>query len=153
GESITFTSVPPDLVATVVPTPRSNEMRIVALASASSGTEIVRIHTEPHGGRVRIAHDYRVTVTVNAPPPPPPPPPPDAPPPPPPPPSLPSVDVTAVPSITPTGGTTTLHSIVSGGVGPFTYEWRGYADDGSPYTFEISDTMSAIPQAALIFPG
>ena len=75
-----------------------------------------------------------------------------APPPPPPPPPA-SVSVTANPLVTPTGGTTIVSAVVAGGVGPFMYEWRGYRDDGSPFSFTMSNRCAAQPSVPLIFPG
>jgi hypothetical protein len=64
-EQISFTSVPIDLRAVIVPTPRSATVQIAALPLAAAGTEVVRIHTEPRGGGLhQFAHDYRVTVTI-----------------------------------------------------------------------------------------
>jgi hypothetical protein len=71
---------------------------------------------------------------------------------PPPPPDF-TVSVMANPLVTPTGGTTTLSAVVSGGIGPFLYTWRGYRDDGSPFSFTLSDVCAAQPTAALTFPG
>ena len=64
-EQVSFTSVPADLRAVLVPTPRSNMIQISAIPTAMPGTAFVRIHTEPLGqGLHQFAHDYRVTVTV-----------------------------------------------------------------------------------------
>lgn len=59
----------------------------------------------------------------------------------------------ANPLVAPTGGTTTLSAVVSGGVGPFEYEWRGYRDDGTPFNFTFSNRCAAQPSVGLVFPG
>ena len=64
-----------------------------------------------------------------------------------------SVSVTANPPVTPTGGTTIVSAAVTGGVGPFSYEWRGFRDDGSPFSYTISNRCAAQPSVPLIFPG
>jgi hypothetical protein len=68
-------------------------------------------------------------------------------------PAPPLVTAIANPIITPTGGTTTLSAVVSGGVGPFEYDWYGYRDDGAPYSNTLSEPTAAQPTAGLTFPG
>lgn len=75
------------------------------------------------------------------------------PPPPPPPPPGASVSVSANPLVTPTGGTTVVSASVSGGVGPFEYEWRGYRDDGAEFSNTMSNLCAAQPSVSLTFPG
>jgi len=45
-----------------------------------------------------------------------------------------------------------LSGVVSGGIGPFNYQWYGYRDDGTPFSYTFSDTTAAQPQVALVFP-
>ncbi len=69
----------------------------------------------------------------------------------PPPPNM--VAVTATPNPVGTGGTTTLSATVMGGVGPFTYRWRGYRDDGEHMaSFTLSSLVAPSPQATLPYP-
>jgi hypothetical protein len=59
----------------------------------------------------------------------------------------------ANPLIVPTGQSTILSAVITGGLGPFTYQWHGYRDDGTEFNATFSDTTAAQPQVALVFPG
>src|SRR5262249_59629218 len=59
----------------------------------------------------------------------------------------------ATPDIVPTGGTTNLTATTTPPVGTLTYQWRGYRDDGTPYSDQIQNPSSASASAGLVFPG
>jgi len=67
--------------------------------------------------------------------------------------NTPALTVSASPASAPIGGSTTLIAAVSGGIGPFSYAWHGYRDDGAPFSYTMSDLTAANPQVALVNPG
>ncbi len=56
--------------------------------------------------------------------------------------------VSASPVIVNTGHSTTLSAIVTGGVGPFDRLWRGYRDDGTPFSF-TSGSSTTVDQPSV----
>ena len=59
----------------------------------------------------------------------------------------------ANPDIVPIGGRVNLSATTTGGVGPLSYQWRGYRDDGAPFSYTLGNGDSANPTADLVNPG
>jgi hypothetical protein len=164
-EKISIISVPPSLTAEIVNLRQSRMIRITPNVFAIPGSETVVMTTKPHAGRVLIEPQlYTITVNIHgitpSPSPPPTPIPSSTPSPvpsssPTPVPTTPpaSLGVSANPDLVGTGGSLTLSAAVSGGTGPFIYNWRGYRDDGVPGgALTLSSNCDATPQTTLLQP-
>jgi len=63
-----------------------------------------------------------------------------------------TLTVTASSLSAPSGGSITLTANVSGGAGPFSYEWEGIRDDGTPYSLTFSNPTGARTDVSFVFP-
>lgn len=146
-ENITYPSLPPSLVPSEVLRPFGREILITPGASATPGVLTVVLHTTPAGRGNRPPTTYNIAVRVLAAPH-------DAgtPPPsgdpcplmPPAAPGGPFVTATASPGVVSANGTSRLSELVTNGVGPYAYAWRGYTDQGASASgsFPASDPAS-----------
>jgi len=146
-ETITYPTVPPSLVPTEVLRPFGREILITPTAFATPGPLTLVLHTEPAGRGNRPPTTYTITIRVlgvarDA----------GTPPPagdrcprmPQPTPGAAFVTATASPGVVAATGVSRLSELVTNGVGPYVYAWRGYTDRSASASgsFPASDPAS-----------